>query len=1128
MTHPLTTPFLAACLLCCNPVAALAQIDDADGEAIETALAKERTPKARRQYPTREVRGRVLDATTRQPLSGAMVRAAEVEGYSVLTESDGSYTLRVPLFATSLLVSSPDLNMAKTGLAKGEQQADVLLYPETFSADYQRNTDVTAMSQAQDFRFSPAITIEGEIQSRLGADVHTTTRSGTPGIGSVMFIDGLGSLNANAQPLIVVDGVIYDQQYGRTTLHEGFFNDILSNISVTDIESIQVLRNGTAIYGAKGANGVILINTRRNHSMATRITASISAGVTLEPKYLDMMDATQYRSYASDLLQTTTTDITDFKFLNDNPDYYYYNQYHNNTDWKEQAYRTAITQNYSINVEGGDDIADYNLSLGYVSGKSTLKCNEMNRLNIRFNSDIRLTNRLGIRFDASFANQRRNLRNDGTPSGYDEGTPTSTAFLAYAKSPMLSPYTFANGQISEGYIDVTDESYLDEALADYANYNYKLANPLAINEYGEAENKNHFENSMINLSVMPHYKFGDHLRLSEHFSYNLVNTNEKLYIPLNGVPDYYVSSVNATVHNEVRSMAGKQNSVMSDTRLQYSNRFAAHWLDVFGGARINWETYTLSSQLGYNTSSDKMPAISSSLDHAQTTGSSDKWTSIAWYAQANYNYLQRYYLQANFALETSSRFGRDAADALKIFRVPWAFFPGVQAAWVISNEPWFQLVNSSTCQLVNYLKLSAGFDFTGNDDIDYHAARSYFTSSNFLEDVSGISFENIGNTRLQWETTKRFNVGLETNMLNNRLHLRFGYFHSKTDNLLMYQTLRYVTGLEHNWANGGAMKNQGFDVRATGKILATKNFQWELGASLAHYKNEITSLPSGSVSGGSAASSVSGGSAASSVSGGSAAGITHDLYGATILTQVGQPANVFYGYKTEGVFATSEEAAASGLYILADNGIDHLPFGAGDIHFADLSSAATVPNASPLGEKGLIDEADRTIIGDPNPDIYGNIFTSLAYRRFKLDINFNYSLGNDIYNYQRSQLEGGSRFMNQTTAITRRWQTEGQQTDIPRASFQDPMGNSRFSDRWIEDGSYLKLKSVTLSYTLPLHTTFLQGFQFWVQGNNLLTLTRYLGADPESAMTGSVIGQGIDLGRLPQSRSIVAGVKINL
>ncbi len=1041
--------------------------------------------------PTRVVKGRVLDATTKTPLSGAMVRTAEIAGYSVLTGEDGTYELKIPTYATSLIVSSPDMNDAKIGLSKAEEQREVMLYPDKFTTDYTLSTNVVATNQARDFRFSNAVTIEDEIQKRLGAEVHTLTRNGTPGIGSVMFINGLNSLNINAQPLIVVDGVIYDQQYDRTALHDGFYNDILSNISVTDIESVEVLRNGTAIYGAKGANGVILINTRRNHSMATRITASISAGVTLEPTTFDVMNASQYRSYASDLLRTTNTTMTEFKFLKNDPSYYYYNQYHNNTDWKDLVYRTAITQNYSINVEGGDDVADYNLSLGYTSNQSTLKENGMDRLNIRFNSDIHLTKLLDIRFDASFANQTRNLRNDGAPANYTEGTPTSPAFLACTKSPMLSPYTFAGGSIWPGSVDVADESYLDEALSEYSNYNYKLANPLAVNEYGDAENKNRFENSMINLSVTPKFKLSQSLTLSEHFSYNLVNTNEKFYIPLNGVPAYYVAGVYAYCENEVRSMAGKQNSVMSDTRLNWSKRFGAHMLGVYGGVRFNWENYTQNAQLGYNTGSDKMPAVSSSLDHAKTYGASDQWRTVSWYAQASYNYLQRYYVQASLAAEASSRFGRDAADALKAFSVPWGIFPGIQAAWVVTNEPWFSRIWG-----IDYLRLQAGYDVAGNDDIDNFAARSYFTSSNFLEDVSGLSLSNIGNNRLQWETTRRFNVGLESNLISNRLNVRFNYFKSKTSNLLMYQPLKTVTGLENNWTNGGAMTNEGFDVRATAKLLATKAFLWELGASAGHYKNKVTELSASHLS-----------PLPSHLS---------PLYGATILTEVGQPANLFYGYRTMGVFETSEAARAAGLAVLDANGIDSHAFGAGDMHFVDIC------------QDGVIDEKDRTVIGDPNPDIYGNIFTSLAYKQLRLDVNFNYSLGNDVFNYMRQQMESGSRFMNQTTAVARRWQNEGQVTDVPKATFQDPMGNARFSDRWIEDGSYLKLKTVTLSYTLPMHSTFLQGFQFWVQANNVFTLTRYLGADPEFAMTGSVIGQGIDLGRLGQSRSFVAGVKINL
>ena len=1072
---------LSLLMLSVAPVAA--QDDDSE----QLVVKREKNVKPRKQYPTRVVKGRVLNAATKAPVSGAMVRTAEVEGYSALTRSDGTYEIKVPLFATSLEISAPDRNPTKIGLVNGENQRDAMLYSATFSSEYSQGTNVTGDELASDFRFSNAVSIEEEVQKRLGADVHTTMRSGVPGIGGVMFMNGINSLNINAQPLIVVDGVIFDQQYSRTTLHEGFFNDILSNISPSDIESVSVIRNGTALYGAKGANGVILVNTRRNHSMATRITASLSGGVSLEPKFLDVMNASQYRSYASDLLSTTNTTIKDFKFLNEDPSYYYYPQYHNNTDWKDYVYRTAITQNYSINVEGGDDVADYNLSLGYINNQSALKYNSMNRVNIRFNTDIRLTDKFFIRFDASFANQTRNLRNDGAPENYTEGTPTSASFLAYAKSPMLSPFTFASGRISENYVDVVDESFLNEALADYSNYNYKLANPLAVNEFGDAENKNRFENSMINLSVTPKFQFNKHLALSEHFSYNLVNTNEKFYIPLNGVPSYYVSSVNAYVNNEVRSMAGKQNSVMSDTRLDWNCRYAAHYLHVFGGARINWESYTLSSQLGYNTSSDKIPSISSSLDHAQTFGSNDNWNSIAWYAQAEYNYLQRYYLQANLTAEASSRFGKDADNSLKAFGVAWGIFPGVQASWVMSNEPWFAGVRG-----VDYLRLNVGYDISGNDDLDYYAARSYFSSHNFLEDVSGLSFENIGNTNLQWETTKRFNAGFEGNFINNKLNVRFNYFRSNTDHLLMYQSLGFLSGLERNWSNGGSMKNEGFDVTAVAKLLTMKDFQWELGASMGHYVNKITKLSDNQNF------------------------FDSNVYGATIRTQIGHSANMFYGYKSLGVFATSEEAANANLFVLAANGIDHQYFGAGDVHFEDLDG------------DHQITEADRVFIGDPNPDIYGNIFTSLAYKRFKLDVNFNYSLGNDVYNYMRSQLEGGSRFLNQTTAMTRRWQTEGQTTDIPKATFQDPLGNSRFSNRWIEDGSYLKLKTVTLSYTLPMHSTLLQGFQFWIQANNLLTFSKYLGADPEFAMTSNVIGQGIDLGRLPLSRSFVAGVKINL
>ena len=220
-------------------------------------------------------------------------------------------------------------------------------------------------------------------------------RSAAPDAGASMFIRGLNSLNANAQPLIVVDGIEQDMQQNRQSLHSGQFNNILANISPEDIDEVKVLKNATALYGARGANGVILISTKRGHSMATRIDANIYAGISLIPQLPTLMNAYQYRTYATEMLGTVPANVNrntpiQYRFLNDDPKGYYYNMYHNDTDWTDYMYRTALTQNYSINVQGGDDIGMYNLSVGYMDAKSTAKKNDFNRMNVRFNTDINI------------------------------------------------------------------------------------------------------------------------------------------------------------------------------------------------------------------------------------------------------------------------------------------------------------------------------------------------------------------------------------------------------------------------------------------------------------------------------------------------------------------------------------------------------------------------------------------------------------------------------------------------------------------------------------------------------------------------------------------------------------------
>ena len=1058
--------------------------------AADTVTAARPASPIKKNVKTRPVSGRVFAVTSGTPLGGALVSVSGYDGYSTLTEEDGTYKLDVPEFATALTVTAPDYNSVRVGINQSGKLRDVTLYSSVMRSAYSADDNILNTVVADKFDYSPSLNITSEIGDQLGANVRTISRGGTPGIGNFMMMNGINSLHSNAQPLIVIDGVIVDQQYDRTMVHDGFYNDILTSFNVNEIKSVKVMANGTAIYGAKGANGVILIETKRNTSLATKIDATVSAGITLLPKSLPMMSGSQFKTYASDLLKTTGTNLSEFQFLTSDPNNYYYNKYNNNTDWNDVIYREAFSQNYGITVQGGDEVASYFLALGYNGAQSVLEDNDVNRLNIRFNTDINMYKHLFIRFDASYSNVTRNLKDQGAPEAYDEGTVTSVNYLGLVKSPMLSPYAYSNGKISDVAFDNSDEDYLDQALSSIGNVNYRLANPASINEYGTAQNKNYFENSYLNLAVTPKWQFNKHLSLSSLFSYTLTNTNDKYYVPINGVPDYYVSSIGLTVENEIRSLYSSQNSITSDTKIEWGNQYGAHSIDLLGGFRYMNDRYKVDTQLGYNTGSDKTPFINDTQNKT-TTGSTNEWTSMSWYGQARYDYRKRYFVEGNLAIESSSRFGKDAKEGFKLAGVRWGVFPGIQAGWVLSNESWFDVPG------IDYAKFTMGYDVSGNDGIDFDATRTYFQSILFQNQANGLVLGNLGNTEVQWETTRRFSFGTELNFLKNRLNLKVNVFKSWTDNLLTYHELNFITGLENNWVNGGSLENKGYNITVNGHIIATRNWNWELGASVGHYKNKLTALPDGQDY------------------------VDVEVYGATIRSQIGQPVNLFYGYKTEttaagtSVYATSEEAASDGLYILGENGIDKTYFGAGDVKFADN------------GDKE-INKADMQIIGDPNPDIYGNIFTSLSYKRIRLDVNFNYSLGNDAYNYLRSQLEGGSRFMNQSITMVNRWSYEGQKTDMPTATWEDPMGNARFSDRWIEDASYLRLKSITLSYELPINNTFIHGLTFWGQANNVFTVSKYLGADPDFSMSNSVLEQGIDRGLLANSRSFMLGIKINL
>ncbi len=1064
-----------------------------EGDEVEMSIKKPtRERVVKDKFATTMLHGVVVDQVSKKPLAGIQLKVLGYDRYSAMTGADGKFTIKVPEFATTLFVHSPSFMSQQVAINAKDSEKDIQVFmmQEKFRPMYTEGTTYTAQAgfdaEAKD------VTIESDIENILGADVRTVTRSAAPGIGATMFVRGLSSINANAQPLIVVDGVEQDMQQNRLSLHSGQINNILANIAPEDIASVKVLKNATALYGARGGNGVIIITTKRGKSMATRIDANISAGVSLVPQLPTMMNASQYRNYATEILGTVPENINrdtpiSFRFLNDDPNNYYYHTYHNDTDWTDYVYDTAMTQNYNINVQGGDDIGMYNLSVGYVKAESTAKNNDFDRMNVRFNTDINILYNLNTKFDISISRTNSKVFDDGAMEDLSAGAITSPTFLSLIKSPIVSPYQY--NAIVGGFTSLLCD--YDDIYSQLGS-GYGLANPVAILNNANGDNKNKAENTYFNVRVEPTWTINNSLSLTSMFSYTLDRNSQRYHRPFVGVPSFEISNL-GTVTSMAASLFSKEINVVSDTHIDWKHQYGKHNLAAFGGFKYTYFSFDDNNlKTEYNsTTNDKNPALSASSGYQHIKGNNDVWKNLQWYGNVDYNYMNRYFATVSLSAEANSRFGAKSGD-LDLCGVAWALFPSVQLGWVMTNESWFPRNLG-----VNYLRVNAGYDMSGNDDISNYAARTSLSAVRFNYNAIGLQLTNIGNDEIKWETNHKFNVGLQAYMLNNRLGVDFNYYVNKTKDLLTLQTFKNpIGGINNYWTNGGEIKNEGFELSVTAKPVVTHKWNVEVGASVGHYANKVTKLPDGDY--------------------------TSSVYGDNnILTSVGNPVGLFYGYKTAGVFATDAEAKAAGkdgyLYMEDNAGIRN-DFKAGDVHFIDQNN------------DGKISELDKVVIGDPNPDIYGNIFATINYKNLTLTMGWNYSLGNDVYNYQRSILNSGSTFYNQQVAEVAHWRYEGQQTDYPRLAYGDPMGNNRFSDRWIEDGSYLRLKTLNLSYKVPVpgSWTWLQGLTIWAQANNLLTFTKYLGSDPEFSIGNGVLYQGIDCGNIAQGRSFQCGVKINL
>ncbi len=1027
-----------------------------------------------------EIKGVVIDAQSKEPVAAVQVKTLNAK-YSALTNAKGEFSIKVEDYTDVLYVSAINYNSIEVPI-RGRDEISVELYSNKFKPSYskqltgkkvKRSTVVTrSVSQLDDLNRPTSVTADMEIQGQVGGDVRTISQSGVQGAGSTMYIRGLNSIYRNAQPLIVVDGVIWKRNTEISSLIDGYSSNPLLDIANSDIASISIIKDGTSLWGAKGANGVILIDTKHAHDMATKIDVNATVGILQQAKSLPVMDADQYRLYASDMVSTMSDDqlldmfqtknIEKINFLQENKALKTYGVYHNNTDWDDEVYKSGMYHDYDINVTGGDDRALYAFSVGYSKTDDVESEIDMKHFHTRFNADINLYDNIDLGFYMGYTNTDKNLVDDGV-SYY-----SSPSYLAMIKSPFLSPYRYsALGELTSAY------AYEDD---------FGISNPSGILNSNYNINRRY----RFNVGLKPQFHINDKFVFTDMFDYSFWREEESYFRPMDPVIDTYLDGF-GVVENVMANQVIRNSCIFNDATLRYSDTFSKyHHLKAYLGWRYIVNNMERDYEEGYNSGSDDVRFLTDALVYKSAKGVNNDTRNISTYINADYNYDNRYFVNVTASVDGSSTFGKETEGGFKLFDHNWAFFPSVELGWLASSETFMKDVD-----FINMLKLRAGISLSGNDDIPPLSNQSYFSSVRYMSYATGLVLSGIANNEIQWETSTKMNFGLDASLFNNRLGLTADIYHDKVGNLLYYKELPEEVGTGYYWSNSGEMTNNGVELALDVKVLNSKTLKWDLGLTVGHYKNEITEIPEEGMK-------------------------PLEVCGANIATIKGEAAGVFYGYQTDGVYATTNEASGANLSIIDENG-DRQYFAAGDVKFKNLNG------------DDVIDENDMTIIGDPNPDFYGSLNTKLSYGRFTLDAIFNFSYGNDAYNYLRAQLESGSDFKNQSTAMLGHWSYEGQQTSMPAIAYGDPMGNARFSDRWIEDASYFKMKKLSLSYDVPVgDIPVIEGLKIWVAANNLFTLTEYLGRDPEFSMNSHVLYQGIDAGLLPSTRSYFVGVKINL
>lgn len=1013
------------------------------------------------------ITGIAVDYENGEPVIGATI-LKDGKPLGMITDLNGEFEINSPTPEMKVEIRSIGYDNTTANLTSKRRnnvrmRTSSTMLSEVVAVGYGSTTrkDLTgsvSKVDVSDMQKAPVSNFEEALAGRV-AGVVSTSSDGQPGSELNIVIRGNNSVTQSNAPLYVVDGFPLETSVGNM-------------INPEEIESMEILKDAsaTAIYGARGANGVILITTKKGKPGKAVVTYNMWMGLQQATKQQEMLDPygfVQYQIESNPQLFTSAY-LGDKMTLED---------YRNvkGVNWQDEVLRNAFVMNHNISVRGGNDATRYSLSGSVVHQDGVIRNSGFNKYQGRLNLDQNISKTVKVGLNLNYTYSKKY----GTIASEQNSSPTSS--IMYSMWGYRPVPTLWQGDLLEDLYDDT----LDP------NRDYRINPLMAVeNEYNPMHTHTFIANAFVQWKIL------DNLVLRVSGGYNKINQRRDIFNNSSsrlGNPRTN-EKVNGSITHYDRSNFLNENTLTYTFKMPRGQR-----LKVLAGLTFQDNRYFSDGFTAINLPNEELGIAG--LDEGVVTKSPTSRTSntlMSVLARADYSYRSRYLATVTFRADGSSKF----PDGNR-----WATFPSAAVAWGFSEENF-----ARNLTWLSQGKLRFGVGSTGNNRVTDYAS----LTSLVISPTSGYSVNNaplkgvvpgsLGNSKLKWETTVQYDLGLDLGFLNDRIKFTADLYQKTTKDLLLRATLAPSMGFLNAYRNVGKVQNKGLELSLNTINIRNRQFSWESNFNIAFNRNKVVSLNDDEPS------------LATRVNWGN----FNNAY--PYIAVPGQPIAMFYGYLFDGIYQYSDFDRVGNDWVLKkgvpNNGNDRANIQPGDVRYRDING------------DGVVDSYDLTIIGNPNPKFTGGFTNNFQYRDFDLSIFLQFSYGGQIQNANRIEFEGGDptarTSLNMFASVADRWTPENQSNSLFRIGGQGP---TAYSDRTIEDGSYLRLKTITLGYTLPAAITKRAGInllRFYFSAQNLLTWTKYSGLDPEVSTYDSALTPAFDWSPYPRSRSFTFGLEISL